>query len=174
MKWEGFIKIINKCLYTQTEKESGRVGKSSWKQLWKFQVTVFPLVGFPSNFFRNSWVPPNLAPRFCFWKFCLFTPPFNWPSLQNAKSYFPLSETFKLLLGCQYGHIIVRRIHTKVIRCVKIFLLLTSTRNTKDFAKIVNNLSFYFENLGTAIFKERLSVLFSMTKNFHCNLPFIF
>ena len=44
------------------------------------------------------------------------------------------------------------------------FLLLTSTRNTKDFAKIVNNLFFYFENLGTAILKEHLSVPVSITK----------
>ena len=51
-------------------------------------------------------------------------------------------------------------------------LPLTSTRNTKDFAKIVNNLSFYFEKLRTAIFKEHLSVPVSITKNFHYNLPF--
>ena len=44
---------------------------------------------------------------------------------------------------------------------------------TKDFAKIVN-LSFYFENLGTSVFKEHLSVSASITKNFHCNLPFLF
>ena len=51
-------------------------------------------------------------------------------------------------------------------------LVLTSTRNTKDFAKIVNDLSFYFEKLGTAILKEHLSVPVSITKNFHSNLPF--
>ena len=54
------------------------------------------------------------------------------------------------------------------------FLTLTSTRNTKDFAKIVKNLSFYFENLGTAIFKEHLSVPVSVTKNFHGNLTVFF
>ena len=54
------------------------------------------------------------------------------------------------------------------------FLLLTSTRNNKDCAKIANNLSFYFENLGTAIFKELLSLSVSITKNFYCNLAFLF
>ena len=87
------------------------------------------------------------------------------------KVIYPL---LKLLLGCQYGHIFVRRIDTKVIRYVKMFLLLTSTRNTKDFAKIVNNLSFYFENLGTAIFKEHFSVHVFIIKKSHCNLPFLF
>ena len=77
------------------------------------------------------------------------------------------------MLGCWYVHIDVRSLlHTKVIRCVKMFLLINITSNTKDFAKILN-LSFYFENLGTAIFKEHLSVLVSLTKNFHCNLPFL-
>ena len=47
-------------------------------------------------------------------------------------------------------------------------LALTSTRNTKDFAKTVNDLSFYFEKLGTAILKEHLSMPVSITKN----LPF--
>ena len=48
-------------------------------------------------------------------------PPILLIPLQNAKSSFPPREFFKLLLGYQYGHIIVRRIHAKVIRCVKIF-----------------------------------------------------
>ena len=34
----GKLNQIHKWLYTHREKESGRVGKSSWKQLWKFQV----------------------------------------------------------------------------------------------------------------------------------------
>ena len=50
------------------------------------------------------------------------------------------------------------------------FLPLTSVRNTKDFAKIVSNLSFYFENLGTGIFKEHLSVSVSITKNFELSV----
>ena len=54
------------------------------------------------------------------------------------------------------------------------FLLLTSTRNTMDFAKILNNPSFYFENLGTAIFKEHFSVPVFITKKPHCNIPFYF
>ena len=54
------------------------------------------------------------------------------------------------------------------------FVLLTSTRNIKDFAKIVNNFSSYFKYLGTAIFKEHLSVLVSITNNFYCNLPLLF
>ena len=40
----------------------------------------------------------------------------------------------------------------------------------KDFAKILSNRSFYFENSGTAIFKEHLSVAVSVAKNFHRNL----
>ena len=54
------------------------------------------------------------------------------------------------------------------------FLILTSTKNTKNFAKIVNNLSVYFENLGTAILKEHLSVPVSITRTSHYNLPFFF
>ena len=49
------------------------------------------------------------------------------------------------------------------------FLWLTNKEQwkTKDFAKIISNLSLYFENLGTAIFKEHLLVALSVTKNFH-------
>ena len=56
------------------------------------------------------------------------------------------------------------------------FLLLTNKVQwkAKDFAKIISNLPFYFENWGTAIFKEHLSVAVSIAKNFHCNLPFLF
>ena len=51
------------------------------------------------------------------------------------------------------------------------FLLVTNkAQKTKDFAKIVSNLFLYFENLGTTIFKEHLSVAVSLTKNFHCSL----
>ena len=40
VKWEGFIKFINAYTQrkTEREKESGRVGKGSRKQLWKFQI----------------------------------------------------------------------------------------------------------------------------------------
>ena len=143
-------------IYTKREKESGGVR------------------GFPSNFLKKSWVPPFyclvllLLEMFSCGPFFLLTP------LPKCKKSLPLSETFKLLLGCQYGHIIVRRMHTKLIRCVKMFLLLNSTSNTKDFIKIVNNLSFYFGNLGTAIFKEHFSLSLSIGKNFYCNLPFYF
>ena len=44
----------------------------------------------------------------------------------------------------------------------------------KDFVKIISNLSLYFENLGTAIFKEHLLVAVSIKKNAHCNLTFLF
>ena len=43
-----------------------------------------------------------------------------------------------------------------------------------DFAKNISNISLYLENWGTAIFKEHLSVVISVTKNFDCNLPFLF
>ena len=122
--------------------------------------------GFPSTFFKNSWVPPFLTPSpfvfFC--KFCVSAPSFLLTPLPKCRKFFTPSENLKLLLGCQYGHIIVRRIHTKLIRCAKMFLLLTSTRNTKDLAKIVDNLSFYFGNLGTVIFKEHLSLPLSTTE----------
>ena len=36
VKWGGFIKFTNH--YTHRQKESGRDGSCSWKQLWKFQV----------------------------------------------------------------------------------------------------------------------------------------
>ena len=130
---------------------------------------------FPLQFFQKILSPPPFCPLLLLEILSLFHPPLYWSPLQNAKNSLPPSETLKLLLGCQYGHIIVRSfLHTKVIRCVKVFLLLTSTRNTKDFAKIVYNLSFYFENLGTGIFNEHLSVPVSITKNFHCNLAFLF
>ena len=56
------------------------------------------------------------------------------------------------------------------------FLLLTNKVQckTKNFAKILSNLSLYFENLGTAIFKKHLSMAVSVTKNFHFNLLFLF
>ena len=65
------------------------------------------------------------------------------------------------------------------------FLLLTYKEQwkTKDYASkiiiynsstIISNPSLYFENLGTAISKEHLSVAVSVTKNFHGNLPFLF
>ena len=56
------------------------------------------------------------------------------------------------------------------------FLLLTNKVQwkAKDFAKIISNLSLYFENWGAAFFKEHLSVAVSTTKNFHCNVPFLF
>ena len=44
----------------------------------------------------------------------------------------------------------------------------------KDFAEIISNLSFYFESLGIPVFKKQLSVTVSVTKYFHCNLPFLF
>ena len=134
-------------------------------------------MGLLSNFFKKSCICPPFVPpasHSAFGNFVSLSPPFYWYVLQKAKGSLPLSETFKLLLGCQYGHIIVRRIHTKIIRCVNMFVLLISTRNTKDIAKIVNNLSSYFKYLGTAIFKEHLSVLVSITNNFHCNLPLLF
>ena len=113
----------------------------------------FLLGRFPFQFLQKILVsPPFFPPPFCFWKFCLSPTYFLLNPLQNTKSSLPSSETFKLLLRCQYGHIIVRRTHTKVIRCVKMFLLRTSIRNTK----------------------EHLSVPVSITKNFHCNLLFLF
>ena len=39
---------------------------------------------------------------------------------------------------------------------------------------MISNLSLYFENLKTAIFKEHLAVALSVKKNFHCNLPLLF
>ena len=133
-------------------------------------------VGFPSNFFKRYWVPPPFysPPSSTFINVFSLTPSLYWRPLQSSKSSLPLSETFKLLLGCHYGHIIVRRIPTKLIRCAKMFLLLISTRNTKDFVKLLNNLSCYFGNLGTAIFKEHFSVPLSIRKNFYCNLSFHF
>ena len=143
--------------------------RKSWKEFMKATLKIpshsFLLGMFSLQFFHKILGPPPPL---------LLLEIFSLSALQNAKKNLPPSETFKLLLGCQYGHIIVRRIYTKEIRCVKMFLLLTSTRNTKDFAKIINNISFYFENLGTAIFKEHVSVPVSITKNFHCNLPFLF
>ena len=153
--------------------------KKNWKEFMKatlkFQVTVFSQVGFPSNFFKKSWVPHTPTPPVLLLEIFPLPPTPPPPSfllipLSKCREFFAPSETFKLLSGCQYGRI-VRRIHTKVIRQI---LLLTSTRNTEEFAKIVNNLSFYFENLGTAIFKERFSVPVSITKNFHCKLQFLF
>ena len=55
-----------------------------------------------------------------------------------------------------------------------LFLTNKVQKKTKDFAKIIINLSLYFENLGTATCKEHLSVVVSVTKNLHCNLPFLF
>ena len=58
------------------------------------------------------------------------------------------------------------------------FLLLTKVQGKFKIininAKIINNLSFCFENVGTAVFKERLSVPVFIMKNFHCNLLFLF
>ena len=144
-------------IHTKREKESGGVRD------------------FPSHFLKKSWVLPFYCPLLLLLEMFSRGPFFLLTPLPRCKKSLPLSETFKLLLGCQYGHIIVRSfLHTKVIICVKMFLLLTSTRNTKDFAKIVNNLFFYFENLGASIFKEHLSVPVSITKSFHCNLGFLF
>ena len=112
-------------------------------------------------FSKNLGLPSFLSPPSLPFLKILFLSPllFTDPSLQNEKYSLPPSKTLKLL-------------HTKVIRCVKMFLLINSTSNTKDFAKVVY-LSFYFENLGRAVFKEHLSVPVSLTKNFHCNLPFL-
>ena len=48
------------------------------------------------------------------------------------------------------------------------FSILTNKiqRKNKDFAKIINNLTLYFNHLGTAIFKEHLLVAVSVKKNF--------
>ena len=131
-------------------------------------------VDFPSIYFKKSWVTPFYSPLLLLLEMFSCSPFFLLTPLPKYKSSLPLSETFKLLLGCQYGHIIVRRIHTKLIKSVKMLLLLNSTSNNEDFFKIVNNLSFYFGNLGTAIFKEHFSLPLSIRKNFCRNLPFYF
>ena len=141
-------------IHTQKEKESE-------------ELEIVHESRFPLHFFQKILGPPPFwppLPSSTFVNFVSLPPPFYWHPFQNVKSSLPLSENLKLLLGCQYGHIIVRRIHTKLISCAKIFLLLTSTRNTKDLAKIVDNLSFYFGNLGTVIFKEHLSLPLSTTE----------
>lgn len=98
-------------------------------------------------------------------------------ALQNAKIFFLHSKTFKLLLLDVNMVIQLKdRLHTKVKRCVNVFLLITNKLHwkTKNFAKIIINLSLYFENLVAAIFREHLSVTVSVMKNFHCNLQFLF
>ena len=119
------IKIIN--AYTHTHRE--RISKS-WKELMKATLKIpsnsFLLGKFPLQCFKKSWVLPLLPPSLpsAFGNFVSLPTPFYWSPLQNAKSSLPPSETFELLLGCQYDHIVVRRMHTKVIRYVKMFLLL--------------------------------------------------
>ena len=162
MKWKDFIKVVN--AYTHTERERIR---NSWKEFMKATLKIpshsFLLGRFPLQFFQKILGPPLLLLEI-----------FSLSTLQNANSSLLPSVTFKLLLGCQYSHIIVRRIHTKVIRCVKMLLLLTIKRKTKNFAKITNSIPFYCENLGTTIFKKYAPVPVSITKNFHCNLQFLF
>ena len=131
-------------------------------------------VGFPLQLFSK-----NLGPlRFCFSAstFGNVVSPLLTDSLSKMqKVLYPL---FKLLNCCQDVNMVTKLqvgIHTKVTRCVEMFSLLTdSTRNTKDFSQIINNFSLCFENFGTGILKQHLSVAVSRMKNFHCNLPFLF
>ena len=48
------------------------------------------------------------------------------------------------------------------------FSILTNKiqRKNKDFTKIIDNLTLYFEHLGTSIFKEHFLVAVSVKKNF--------
>ena len=59
-------------------------------------------------------------------------------------------------------------IHTTVSKSIKMFSILTNKiqRKNKDFTKIINNLTLYFEHLGTSIFKEHFLVAVSVKKNF--------
>ena len=87
-----------------------------------------------TDLFPYSFPPPHPPPppTSAFGNFVSLPLFFTDAPSKIQNSSLPPSETFKLLLGCQYGHTIVRRIHTKVIRCVKMLLILTSTKNTKD------------------------------------------
>ena len=168
-------------IHTQIE----RIRKS-WKEFMKTTLKIsshnFPLGRFPLQIFQKIQTRPPL-PLIHFF-FCLIllldilslsSLPFTYPPTKIQKRHLLSSKTFKLLLGYQYGHIIVRSLfYTKVIRCAKMFLLLTRIIKTKEFTKIENNISLYFGNLGTAIFKEHFSVPVSITKNFQCNLALLF
>ena len=100
----------------------------------KSPITVSSYVGSPLHFFKKSWLPspsPPFAFPSIFGNFVF--PPFYWSPSKMQKRSFPPSESFKLLLlACQCGHTIEEGIHTKIKRCVKMFLLLTNKVYTME------------------------------------------